>query len=414
MMKVLALESFTIDLPFRFAFKHSLASRNCSQNVIVRVTAEDSATGRRLCGYGESIPRDYVTGETAAGALEQIRKNYSPLVLQKSFDNSGVLLGSLENIWNELGLSGKSTGASFCAFELALLDAFARCHDTSVHSMFSNGKSVPDRVRFGGVIPFGGRKALHAVLWFYKVFGFETVKIKVGTDSESDIEKIKIARKIMGPQAKLRVDANCAWSRDETQRFAELARPYGLVSIEQPVPADAFEDLAYLTKQLPEQIMADESLSSLEGASFLAKENICSAFNIRLSKIGGMNAALKVARIAREAGIACHMGAQVGESGILSAAGRNFAALEQPLDNCEGNNNFFLLKRDLTKECMNVLPGGWAEVPRASSSTAASRAAPGLGVTVLEEHLEKCRSTSGDSFSSGNDRKSKNEVVSRV
>ncbi|HEY9712733.1 MAG TPA: hypothetical protein V6C72_04650, partial [Chroococcales cyanobacterium] len=69
----------------------------------------------------------------------------------------------------------------------------------------------------------------------------------------------------------------------------------------------------------------------------------------------------------------------VGESGILSAVARNFAASESPLANCEGSNNFFLLKRDITSENMNVGKGGIGTI----------LTNPGNGVYVLEERLKE-------------------------
>ncbi len=68
-MKIISIKAFAIKLPFRFSFGHSLASRNSSLNVVVKVDLEDESTGRRVVGWGESVTRDYVTGETTEGAL---------------------------------------------------------------------------------------------------------------------------------------------------------------------------------------------------------------------------------------------------------------------------------------------------------------------------------------------------------
>ncbi len=62
MIKIADIHVSTVVLPFRFAFKHSLASRSFSTNVIVRVTLEDTLTGATVFGLGESVPRKYVTG----------------------------------------------------------------------------------------------------------------------------------------------------------------------------------------------------------------------------------------------------------------------------------------------------------------------------------------------------------------
>ena len=67
-MRISNLEAKAILLPFKLSFGHALASRNNSVNVVVKATVMDD-NGNLYTGYGESVPRDYVTGETVNGAL---------------------------------------------------------------------------------------------------------------------------------------------------------------------------------------------------------------------------------------------------------------------------------------------------------------------------------------------------------
>jgi muconate cycloisomerase len=76
--------------------------------------------------------------------------------------------------------------------------------------------------------------------------------------------------------------------------------------------------------------------------------------------------------MAKQFGINCHLGAQVGESGILSAAGRIFACINDPFKNYEGSDNMFLLKKDITKENLTVGLRGLGRLPLGL----------GLGITV--------------------------------
>ncbi len=376
-MKIASIDSFLITLPFRFAFKHSLASRSKSENLIVRVVITDGATS--FVGYGEGIPRDYVTGENPTGAVQSVSREYVPLFLNRSFADAHQVVSTLQSEWAKLKLDSRPQGASWCAFELAVLDAAGKCAGKTVSDLIGGRPVGNDAIRYGAVIPFGGKKALSAMLWFYKLYGFKTVKIKVGKDLDLDLYRLRVARAVLGPNVTLRVDANCAWSLDETVHAAEQMRPFGVKSYEQPVPADQLEGLAAITKAIPEQILADESLCTVNDARYLADNKICSAFNIRVSKVGGILAARQIAAIAREAGIACHMGAQVGESGILSAAGRAFASLEPRFDNYEGSNNLFLLKHDITDENLNVGFGGLGKLLKNT----------GLGVSVKNERLQQ-------------------------
>jgi muconate cycloisomerase len=375
-MKIVDLSVHVVRLPFRFSFKHSLASRDRSDNVIVAATMEHE--GRYFVGYGESIPRDYVTGEDAQSAARAIKEEYAQRFVGKGYPAAGHLHAHLRQEFLDLQLDRKMKGASWCALELALLDAASLCENVSLAE--SVGHVLPqhrDGIRYGAVIPFGKKRAFTAVLWFYKAFGFKTIKIKVGTDFDGDLERVKLARQVLGPDVILRADANCAWTADEAIQRAEAFRPYGIASYEQPVAADDLAGLAKVSHAIPELVLADESLCSIEQARTLAHEGICTAFNIRISKVGGFFAAREIADIAKQHGIARHLGAQVGESGILSAAGRSFASTQELFDNYEGSNNFFLLQRDLTRENLNVGYGGIGKL----------LGAPGLGVTVLPSRL---------------------------
>lgn len=376
-MKIVDLSVRVLHLPFRFSFKHSLASRNSSDNVIVRAVIEHE--GNKFIGYGESIPRDYVTGEDAASAAVTIRQQYFPRFAGRQYQHTLNVQEALMTEFLDLQLDSKMKGASWCALELALLDAASKAENESLANCLGGIRiEHNDGIVYGGVIPFGKKRAFTGVLMFYKLFGFKTVKIKVGTDFDGDLERVALARKILGPDVTLRADANCAWTADQALSCAEKFRKYNIASYEQPVPADDLDGLAKVSRNLPERVLADESLCSIHQARMLAKENICSAFNIRVSKVGGLLAAAEISRIAEHAGITRHMGAQVGESGILSAAGRIFASTQPLFDNYEGSNNLFLLKQDITEENLNVDWGGKGKLLRAI----------GLGVKVLPEKLD--------------------------
>jgi muconate cycloisomerase len=318
--------------------------------------------------------------------MHRLKTEFMPRFLGRRFLNAADLLVALQQEFLELGLDKQPTGSAWCPLELALLDACGHASDRSVVNLLGGVREVnaAHGIEYGGVIPFGGKRAVTAILWFYKFFGFQTIKIKLGKDDEADLELLRLARGIVGNSTTLRVDINCAWSAEQTIRMAEKMRKYNVVSIEQPVPADDLAGLAKITRAIPELVMVDESLCTIEQARHLAAEKICSAFNVRVSKVGGLLAAREIVEIGRRAGMKIQMGAQVGESGLLSAAGRAFAACHEPFDNCEGSNNMFLLKRDLTEENLNVGFGGRGRILNG----------PGLGVTVKSDALAELMNVS--------------------
>jgi len=378
-MKVLSAGISVINLPFHFAFKHSLASRSYSENIIVKVTIEHH--GQTFAGYGEGVPRDYVTGEEIASSVSTLQNEFFQIFRGQQFADANDLFTLLETSFKKLQLHERPLGAAWCALELALVDAVAQALGQTVTALLGGFElhQTAVGIRYGGVVPFSSKQMLPAILCFYKVFGFKTVKLKVGKNLKTDLEMLALARHILGRDAILRIDANCAWTVDDAVSNLKAMRTFDIASVEQPLAAEDLSGLAYLTKNVPEQIVADESLCTISQALNLAENKIVSGFNVRISKVGGLLASREIVKIADSHGIAVHLGAQVGESAILSAAARAFAGSQHPFDNYEGSNNFFLLKKDISQENLNVGPGGYGKFLKGT----------GLGVHVLPEKIEQ-------------------------
>jgi len=149
--------------------------------------------------------------------------------------------------------------------------------------------------------------------------------------------------------------------------------------IEQPVRASDLEGMKRVRSESGIPVMADESLVTLEQARRLIELGACDYFNIRLSKNAGIAGSLAIAKLAHDAGSKIQVGAQVGETAILSAAGRTFAAHLPALAFAEGSFGTWLLAEDVTFENLAFGFGGRAPLLRTR----------GLSVTVNEEALER-------------------------
>ena len=379
MSVVSRIEVLTANLPFRFSFGHALAERRASTNVYVKLTLDDGTTG-----FGEGVPREYVTGETVESAVAALCDQYAPALLGRELRDPDDVPATLDDVTRPApATDGAIQGAAWCALELALLDAAGKRFNRSVAHWL--GPTRAPVVRYDAVLPFTGRRTLAALALVIRLLGFRHVKVKVGDDLRTDLGALRLLRRLLGPRSDLRVDANCAWTADEALAAIARMRPYRISAVEQPVPAGDLDGLRRITAATPELIVVDESLRTVEEARALAAQRACDAFNIRVSKCGGLLNSARIARIAEEAGLTCVVGAQVGESGILSAAGRHLAAAIAPRY-VEGSAGRLLLKEDLTVE--NVLPG------RGGRARPYQR--PGLGVRIKEGTLRKygqsCRS----------------------
>jgi muconate cycloisomerase len=173
------------------------------------------------------------------------------------------------------------------------------------------------------------------------------------------------------------VDANGSWELAEAAAHLRRMEPFAVDWVEQPLPRGKEHEVPELARQCRIPLMADESITSIEEARRLVREGGYRLFNLRLSKLGGLSAAHAVARVAADAGLRVQIGCQVGESSLLSAAGRLLAATLPAYVALEGSYGTRLLEADLTDEPFEFGAAGDAAVQRG----------PGLGVAVAPARL---------------------------
>jgi L-Ala-D/L-Glu epimerase len=376
-MRIQELVAYHVRIPLRSKVKHASHTRTDTDSILVRCRLNDGTEG-----WGEGLPREYVTGETIETVLEQFRSADFRRQIGASFtDVPGALALCDEIRIVEEPPRGKrdSFGNSLrCAVEIALLDAATRACQrplSDVTSLISEAAGIrarAERVQYSAVITSLG--ALGEVIRALKVklYAFCQGKMKVGVAGVDDRTAVQRIRRILGGRFDLRIDANEAWRcQDLESRVAPLL-PLGISSLEQPVPHADVDGLAPLRGRLGVPLMLDESLCSLTDAERAVARGTCDLFNIRLSKCGGFVPSLRIAALAHQAGLGYQLGCQVGETGILSAAGRHFATSVAGIRYLEGSFDRFLVTERLTVDDLTFRRGGWAPALRG----------PGLGVEI--------------------------------
>jgi L-Ala-D/L-Glu epimerase len=209
--------------------------------------------------------------------------------------------------------------------------------------------------------------------------GIKQIKIKVGTGD--DYGRVAAVRDALGDSVSLRVDANGAFDVRGAIALVSSIQPLQIACIEQPVPRGDLNALVAVKGNSPIPVMADESLITEQDAVELVARNACDHFNLRISKNGGVYKTLRLAEMARRAGIGFQLGCQVGETAILSAAGRHVAAHLKGVKFVEGSYGTLLLEEDI------------APVRFGYAGKAALLSGSGLGIQVREDTLEKYAGT---------------------
>lgn len=382
-MASVRLDCYHVALPLKKPIKHASHQRTSSDNLVVRATLEDGTIG-----FGEGVPRSYVTGETIESAFEAIANANvcRQLGTINSFETAvdriaGITFDSIRN--DPRGMFGN---AARCALELALLDAFGRRFGRSVSDAVRQLLSAtpllrpePGPVRYSGAITAETLRKERISAWKMRIYGFSQVKVKVGVAGQDDPARLRRFRRILGRSMDVRIDANEAWPAAELLDRVAPLREFRPSALEQPVPHGEVDALAELRPEVGIPIMLDESLCGEPDGRRAIASGLADIFNVRLSKCGGLSPTIRLIEMAHRAGLLVQLGCHPGESGLLSAAGRHLASLVTGLRYLEGSYDRHVLSENLTTPDITFGFGGKA--PAISGA--------GLGVEVLQETLDR-------------------------
>jgi L-alanine-DL-glutamate epimerase-like enolase superfamily enzyme len=158
--------------------------------------------------------------------------------------------------------------------------------------------------------------------------GFTTLKLKVGTDAATDVERVCAVRAAVGPGVRLRVDANQGWTAREAVKAIGALEDAGagLELVEQPVAARDLDGLARVTASVSTPVMADEAVFDLRDLVEVIRRRAADLVNVKLAKCGGLGPATSLLALAGAVGVGTTIGSMletavgVGAAAALAAA----------------------------------------------------------------------------------------------
>jgi L-alanine-DL-glutamate epimerase-like enolase superfamily enzyme len=362
-VRIRELRCVTLAIPFKVAFRHASAERAATSSVWVESVSESGVVGR-----GESCPRPYVTGETIESAQAFFSRHESTLGAQV------VDLDSLRSWMRVRHDELNRNPAAWCAIELAILEMLAIESRVTLEELLALPR-LAGRFQYTAVLGDMGRDAFQATAAQYRRQGFADFKVKLSGRQDRDREKIAVLRG--WPGVRVRVDANNLWrTADEAIAFL-AALDYPFYAVEEPIGPGEYGELARIANRLGCRVILDESLLRASQIDLLADDADAWIVNLRVSKMGGLLRSLEVVQAARHAGIGVIVGAQVGETSLLTRAALAVAqASRDILIAQEGAFGTLLLERDVCDPPLMFGAGGVLEV---SAYSALQR--PGFGVT---------------------------------
>lgn len=338
----LEMKFFPYELKLRHVFTVATYSRTTTPDVQVEITYDG------VTGYGEASMPQYL-GQTVQSVTAFLQK-----VDLSQFNDPF----QLEDILAYVDSLSPGDTAAKAAVDIALHDLVGKLLGAPWYKIWSLNKDKAPSTTFtigidtADVVKQKTRECANQ---------FNILKVKLGR--ENDKEMIETIRSVT--DLPIAVDINQGW-KDKEKAIDEIfwLKEHGIVMVEQPMPKELRDDIAWLTEKSPLPIFADEAIQRLKDIKNVA--GAYSGINIKLMKCTGMHEAWKMLNYARAIGMKVMVGCMTETSCAVSAA----AQLSPAVDFADLDGNL-LISNDRFKG-MEVVKGKITLPDR-----------PGIGVVKL-------------------------------
>lgn len=307
-MAIAAVRAHGVSAPLHTPFVTALRRATTVETLVVQIVDGD---GR--AGFGEAPQVWQVTGASIAGSRACVEQVLGPLLTGRDPDD---LLARCA----EVARAVAGNEAAKAAVDTALHDLAAwRLGVPLVRLLGGAARRVPTDVTLAA----GDAADLATAARRRIAEGFGVLKLKVGTDPEGDLARVRAVRAAAGPRTRIRLDANQGWTPREAVRIINgmADADLGVEFVEQPVPRWDLDGLAWVSDRVPIPILADESVFGVRDLVALIRRRAADMVNVKLAKCGGLRAARTLLDLAAEHGIGTIVGSMMeGPVGVGAAA----------------------------------------------------------------------------------------------
>ncbi len=367
-MRIAEVEVIPYALPLERPYVTARGTLERREMVLLRLRTEAG-----IVGLGEAVPLSLRGGDTPARVERSLVRIARRLArLDVALMASDQPLAAAVDAVIQVAAGRRLPAPAKAAVEMVLFDLAGRLSGTPLWRMLRAENSAPLRCNATLAADSPDRLAAESAAWRER--GFETFKLKLGIGD--DAERTRAVREAVGPQARIRVDANGAWSAEQAVAILNEIEPLGIELVEQPTAT--LREMAAVAGATAIPIAADESVTSAKEAQRAARAGACRLATVKLSKVGGIGTA---------AGIAAELPIYLSSSldGPVGIAAAAHAAQALYLDHEDPGLAHGLATQELfagtiaSVEC--EVRQGFLHLPEG----------PGLGVEIDEAALERHR-----------------------
>ena len=309
-MKIKTVSAFPLDLKLKEPFSIANETMYVGENVFLKIETDEDITG-----WGCATP-DSVTSESK----ETVMNSFNSILKDILIGEDPTRINFLNDVIEDKIKGNPSLRAGV---NMALYDILGKKAEIPLYKLLGGYR---DKIETSITI---GLNPVDVMVGKAKNFvsqGFTCLKVKCGMDPDQDIEVVLAIRNAVGPNIKIRLDANEGYSLEKALRVVETLEKLGadVEILEQTTPAKYLYALKEVTAQCTVPIMADETALTLRDSLKAVKMEIADMINIKLMKIGGITNAMKANTYAEVAEIPVMIGC-MNESMAAMSAGVHFA-----------------------------------------------------------------------------------------
>ncbi len=307
-MKITRITTHQVEIPLKPSRRmiSALGQHTVSRYVLVRIETDSG-----IEGAGEATVMARWSGETAWGASAVIDHVFTPLLI-------GCDPSDIEAIDQVMDRAAACNWFAKSAIEMACWDIRGKSEGKPVYELLGGAvRPLAITCRFSmGAYPIDRARKRAAEL---VEEGFETIKVKVGTEIDEDVARVTAVRETMGGERDLVIDANAGWDAATAIEAMRRMKDLDVGLFEQPTTKGDFHALAEVRREITCPVMADDIVFDLPDVIECIRHEACDVISLYPGKNGGIRKAWEMAELAGQHGVACSIGSNL-EFDIAAAA----------------------------------------------------------------------------------------------
>jgi L-alanine-DL-glutamate epimerase-like enolase superfamily enzyme len=252
---------------------------------------------RAAAGDEQGIGWSYAAAAAGAVVTDVLA---STVVGRSALDIAGAAESMARAVRN-IGRPGVAATA-ISAVDVALWDLKARLLGMPVTSLLGRAREHVPVYGSGGFTSYDEDQTREQLSGWVKRDGIPRVKIKIGEDwggnERRDLQRVALAREVIGPDAELYVDANGAYSTGQAVRVAQQMAEFGVSWFEEPVSSQDLAGLAAVRSQVRPDVAAGEYSWSLADSARLIAAGAVDCLQVDVTRCGGISEFLRSAALA--------------------------------------------------------------------------------------------------------------------